>query len=189
MRPGPDYIRVTASRQQREPRHTAQTRRTKMTDAALVELGPVDSVVVEFPAGASSFTGEFHHRHDVVPTTRPVRATPRITSPRNGPTASRAASTTGSPDDIAENLAMLDDLGSPKTYNHYPQRLGDGVQRTVQDVEALRVQRRQLGPVHDLVAEGHLLPRTPPVSRHSSNSPRKLTPCGLGHGAPAGSSP
>jgi arylsulfatase len=25
----------------------------------------------------------------------------------------------GIPDDIAENLAMLDDLGSPKTYNHY----------------------------------------------------------------------
>jgi arylsulfatase len=26
----------------------------------------------------------------------------------------------GIPDDIAANLAMLDDLGSPKTYNHYP---------------------------------------------------------------------
>jgi arylsulfatase A-like enzyme len=26
----------------------------------------------------------------------------------------------GIPDDITENLAMLDDLGSPKTYNHYP---------------------------------------------------------------------
>jgi arylsulfatase A-like enzyme len=26
----------------------------------------------------------------------------------------------GIPDDIAENLAMLDDLGGPKTYNHYP---------------------------------------------------------------------
>src|SRR3954468_4762131 len=29
-----------------------------MADASLVELGPVDYVVVEFPAGASSFTGE-----------------------------------------------------------------------------------------------------------------------------------
>jgi len=29
-----------------------------MTDASLDELGPVDYVVVEFPAGASSFTGE-----------------------------------------------------------------------------------------------------------------------------------
>jgi hypothetical protein len=29
-----------------------------MTDASLDELGPVDYVVVEFPAGASNFTGE-----------------------------------------------------------------------------------------------------------------------------------
>jgi len=29
-----------------------------MTDASLDELGPVDYLVVEFPAGASSFTGE-----------------------------------------------------------------------------------------------------------------------------------
>jgi hypothetical protein len=29
-----------------------------MTDTSLDELGPVDYVVVEFPAGASSFTGE-----------------------------------------------------------------------------------------------------------------------------------
>jgi hypothetical protein len=29
-----------------------------MVDASLVELGPVDYVVVEFPAGASNFTGE-----------------------------------------------------------------------------------------------------------------------------------
>jgi hypothetical protein len=29
-----------------------------MTDAALSELGPVDYAVVEFPAGASNFTGE-----------------------------------------------------------------------------------------------------------------------------------
>jgi hypothetical protein len=29
-----------------------------MTDASLDELGPVDYIVVEFPAGASNFTGE-----------------------------------------------------------------------------------------------------------------------------------
>jgi arylsulfatase A-like enzyme len=28
--------------------------------------------------------------------------------------------TNGIPDDLASNLAMLDELGSPKTYNHYP---------------------------------------------------------------------
>ena len=26
----------------------------------------------------------------------------------------------GVPDDLAQNLAMIDDLGGPKTYNHYP---------------------------------------------------------------------
>ena len=31
---------------------------TVMTDRSLDELGPVDYLVVEFPAGASNFTGE-----------------------------------------------------------------------------------------------------------------------------------
>ena len=31
---------------------------TAMTDRSLDELGPVDNLVVEFPAGASNFTGE-----------------------------------------------------------------------------------------------------------------------------------
>ena len=31
---------------------------SKMTDVSLDELGPVDYVIVEFPAGASNFTGE-----------------------------------------------------------------------------------------------------------------------------------
>ena len=31
---------------------------TVMTDRSLDELGPVDYIVVEFPAGASNFTGE-----------------------------------------------------------------------------------------------------------------------------------
>ena len=33
-------------------------KRSMMTDASLNELGPIDYVVVEFPAGASNFTGE-----------------------------------------------------------------------------------------------------------------------------------
>ena len=36
------------------PSETAQV----MTDRSLDELGPVDYIVVEFPAGASNFTGE-----------------------------------------------------------------------------------------------------------------------------------
>ena len=50
--------------------------------------------------------------------------------------------TNGIPDDIASNLAQLEELGSPLTYNHYPN--GWAAQRStpVQNVEALRVQRR-----------------------------------------------
>src|SRR5207344_155401 len=37
---------------------SARERARTMTDASLDELGPVDYLVVEFPAGASNFTGE-----------------------------------------------------------------------------------------------------------------------------------
>ena len=40
----------------------------------------------------------------------------------------------------------------PEDLQPLPERLGDGVQHAVQDVEALRVQRRHLRPVHHLVA-------------------------------------
>src|SRR4051794_9190895 len=36
----------------------SQPRGGNMTNASLVEIGPVDYIVVEFPAGASNFTGE-----------------------------------------------------------------------------------------------------------------------------------
>ena len=48
----------------------------------------------------------------------------------------------GIPDDIQENLSKIDELGGPKHLQPLPQRLGHGVQHAVQDVEALRVQRR-----------------------------------------------
>ena len=43
----------------------------------------------------------------------------------------------------------------PEDVQPLPERLGDGVQHAVQDVEALRVQRRDERPVHHLVAGGH----------------------------------
>ena len=58
----------------------------------------------------------------------------------------------GVPDDMAENLAKLDELGGPRHLQPLPQRLGDGVQHPVQDVEAVRVQRRDRRPVHHLLA-------------------------------------
>ena len=50
----------------------------------------------------------------------------------------------GIQDELEENLAMLDELGGTRDLQPLPQRLGDGVQHAVQDVEALRVQRRDL---------------------------------------------
>ena len=58
----------------------------------------------------------------------------------------------GIKDDIAENLAMLDDLGGTEDLQPLPERLGDGVQHAVQDVEAIRVQRRHRRPVHHRLA-------------------------------------
>ena len=82
----------------------------------------------------------------------------------------------GVADDMAENLAKLDDLGGPSDLQPLPQRLGDGVQHPVQDVEAVRVQRRHLRPVHHLVAGRHegagRDPRpVPPRDRHRADDP------------------
>ena len=61
----------------------------------------------------------------------------------------------GIPDDMEANMAMLDELGGTEDLQPLPERLGDGVQHAVQDVEALRVQRRHERPVHHLVARRH----------------------------------
>ena len=69
--------------------------------------------------------------------------------------------------------------GRPEDLQPLPDRLGDGVQHAVQDVEALRVQRRHRRPVHHLLAEGHQGPRrdpppVPPRHRHRADDPRLL---------------
>ena len=48
----------------------------------------------------------------------------------------------GIPDDIEAALAMLDELGGNEDVQPLPQRLGDGLQHAVQNVETVRVQRR-----------------------------------------------
>ena len=66
----------------------------------------------------------------------------------------------------------------PEDLQPLPQRLGDGVQHAVQDVEALRVQRRHVGPVHHLLAGRHRgqgrAPRAvPPRDRPRPDDPRR----------------
>ncbi len=85
----------------------------------------------------------------------------------------------GIPDDMQANLAMLDELGGNQDLQPLPQRLGDGVQHAVQDVEALRVQRRHRRPVHHLLALGHsrlgragrAAAPVPPRDRHRADHP------------------
>ena len=62
---------------------------------------------------------------------------------------------TASPTICSANLAMIDELGGTEDLQPLPERVGDGVQHAVQDVEAVRVQRRHRRPVHHLLAVGH----------------------------------
>ena len=84
----------------------------------------------------------------------------------------------GIPDSMEENLALLDELGGTEDLQPLPERVGDGVQHAVQDVEALRVQRRHVGPVHHLVAQGDQGARrdprpVPPRDRPRADDPRR----------------
>ena len=59
-RPGTDAVRRSRARATptRSLPSRAANKGSVMTDRSLDELGPVDYIVVEFPAGASNFTGE-----------------------------------------------------------------------------------------------------------------------------------
>ena len=67
----------------------------------------------------------------------------------------------------------------PEDVQPLPERLGDGVQHAVQDVEALRVQRRHERPVHHLVAGRHRRPRARSASSTTtrSTSSRRSSTC------------
>ena len=90
---------------------------------------------------------------------------------------------------MAENLRAARRAGRPEDLQPLSERVGDGLQHAVQDVEALRVQWRHRGPVHHLLAEGHqgarrdprpVPPRDRPRARRSStcstsSRPRRST--------------
>ena len=66
----------------------------------------------------------------------------------------------------------------PEDLQPLPERLGDGLQHAVQDVEALRVQRRHVRPLHHLLAgrdegAGRDPRPVPPRHRHRSDHPRR----------------
>ena len=62
----------------------------------------------------------------------------------------------GYPDELSENMKLIDVLGGPDTYEHYPDRMGRRHLGAVQDVQALLgIRRRHLRPAGHLLAQGH----------------------------------
>ena len=68
---------------------------------------------------------------------------------------------------------MLDELGGTEDLQPLPQRVGDGLQHAVQDVEALRVQRRHRRPVHHLLADR----ASRPGARSATSTTTRSTSC------------
>ncbi len=83
----------------------------------------------------------------------------------------------GLPDQIEENLPFLDELGSPRTYNHYSDRLGVRVQHAVQALEAVReLGGRHRRPDDRLLAGGdHEAGHRAGSTRTRSTSSRRST--------------
>ena len=65
----------------------------------------------------------------------------------------------GMPDTIEANLPFARRAREHDNLQPLPERLGDGVQHAVQDVEALRVQRGHQRRLHHLLARRHQRPR------------------------------
>ena len=87
-------------------------------------------------SGASSTTW----RRPGSSTTRSSSTAPTTAPPaRAARTArsTRTSSSTAIPDDLAENMEYLDELGSPDTYNHYPTGWAVAFSHAVPDVQAL----------------------------------------------------
>ena len=61
----------------------------------------------------------------------------------------------GYPDELSENMKLIDVLGGPDTYEHFPDRLGRRILGAVQDVQAiLGICRRHMRPAGDLWPKG-----------------------------------
>ena len=85
----------------------------------------------------------------------------------------------GWPDDIAENLKHLDDLGSPNTYNHYPTGWAAAFSTPFKMFKRYSLRRRRLRPARHPLAEGVRRPRrgpppVPPRHRRLPDDPRLL---------------
>ena len=103
--------------------------------------------MAEVYAGFSEYTDAQVGRDRSTTSRRPASSTTRSssTAPTTAPPAraartarsTRTSSSTATPTTWPRTSRMLDELGSPNTYNHYPTGLGGGVLDAVPDVQAL----------------------------------------------------
>ena len=87
----------------------------------------------------------------------------------------------GCPDDIAENLKHLDDLGSPNTYNHYPTGWAMAFSTPFRMFKRYTYQGGVCRSDGHPLAEGDQgqgrgPPPVPPLDRHRADHPRVLRP-------------
>ena len=86
----------------------------------------------------------------------------------------------GYPDDIKQNLAMIDKLGSPDTYNHYPTGWAVAFSTPYRMFKRYsRIRRRHRRSAGHPLAEGHQgegrgAPPVPPLHRHRADHSRLL---------------
>ncbi|HET9301354.1 MAG TPA: hypothetical protein VFO20_01120, partial [Propionibacteriaceae bacterium] len=56
------------------------------------------------------------------------------------------------PDDLEQNMAAIDDLGTPNTYNHYPTGWATAFSTPFKMFQALHLPGRRMRPDGDLLA-------------------------------------
>ena len=83
----------------------------------------------------------------------------------------------GIPDDLEANLTMLDELGGPKTYNHYPNGWAMAFNTPFKMWKRYEFNGGTSRPVHHLLAgrhegQGRDQGAVPPRDRHRPDDPR-----------------
>ena len=85
----------------------------------------------------------------------------------------------GYPDDLEQNLTMVDQLGSPDTYNHYPTGWAMAFSTPYRMFKRYTYQGGVCDPLVDPLAGGHRgqgrgAQPVPPLDRHRPDDPRRL---------------
>ena len=116
-----------------------------------------------------------HDRSSTAPTTAPPARAARTAR------STRTSSSTAGRTRWRRTSRMLDDLGSPNTYNHYPTGWAMAFSTPFRMFKRYSLPGRRLRPAGHPLAEGHRgegrgAPPVPPRDRHRADDPRLLRP-------------